>query len=160
MKADGGGPRVITENRKARHDYHLEDTFEAGLVLTGTEVKSLRLGRANLRDSYAEVRGGEAFLVNAHISQYEQGNRFNHQPRRPRKLLLHRREILRLAGRVAERGYTLVPLRMYWSRGRAKVEIALGKGKREFDKRRDISKRESERDMARALRGEKNDIIE
>ncbi|MDP2872341.1 MAG: SsrA-binding protein SmpB [Bacillota bacterium] len=147
--------RVIAENRKARHDYHLEDTVEAGLVLTGTEVKSLRLGRVNLRDSYAEVRSGEAFLVNAHISPYEQGNRFNHEPRRTRKLLLHRQEIRRLAGKVAERGYTLVPLRMYWQSGRAKVEIALARGKREFDKRDDLARRDSQRDMARALRGEK-----
>lgn len=147
--------RVIADNRKARHDYHLEDTIEAGLVLTGTEVKSLRLGRVNLRDSYAEVRSGEAFLVNAHISPYEQGNRFNHEPRRTRKLLLHRQEIRRLAARVAERGYTLVPLRMYWQSGRAKVEIALARGKREFDKRDDLARRDSQRDIARALRGEK-----
>jgi SsrA-binding protein len=149
------GERLIAENRKARHDYHVEDAIEAGLALTGTEVKSLRLGRVNLRDAYAEVRSGEAFLVNAHISPYEQGNRFNHEPRRSRKLLLHRQEIRRLASRVAERGYTLVPLRMYWQRGRAKVEIALARGKREFDKRDDLARRDSERDMARAMRGEK-----
>lgn len=149
------GPSLIAENRKARHDYHIEDAIEAGLVLTGTEVKSLRLGRINLRDSYAEVRSGEAFLLNAHISPYEQGNRFNHEPRRARKLLLHRQEIRRLASRVAERGYTLVPLRVYWHHGRAKVEIALARGKREFDKRDDLARRDSERDMARAMRGEK-----
>jgi SsrA-binding protein len=149
------GERVIVENRKARHDYHIEETVEAGMVLTGTEVKSLRQGRVNLRDSYAEVRSGEAFLVNVHISPYEQGNRFNHEPRRVRKLLLHRQEIRRLAGKVAERGYTLVPLRMYWSAGRAKVEIALGRGKREFDKRDDMARRDADREMGRALRGEK-----
>lgn len=149
------GERVIADNRRARHDYHIEDAVEAGLVLTGTEVKSLRLGRVNLRDAYAEVRSGEAFLVNAHISAYDQGNRFNHEPRRTRKLLLHRQEIRRLAGKVAERGYTLVPLRMYWRAGRAKVEIALARGKREFNKRDDLSRRDSERAIARALRGEK-----
>ncbi|OGS68973.1 MAG: SsrA-binding protein, partial [Firmicutes bacterium RBG_13_65_8] len=138
-----------------RHDYHIEDTVEAGLVLTGTEVKSLRLGHVNLRDSYAEIRSGEAWLVNAHISPYAQGNRFNHEPRRARKLLLHKRELARLTGQVVQRGFTLVPLRMYWSRGRAKVELALARGKREYDKRRDLAERESERAMARAVRGEK-----
>lgn len=147
--------RVIADNRKARHDYHIEDTLEAGIVLTGTEVKSLRLGRVSLRESYAEIRSREAWLVNAHISPYEQGNRFNHEPRRPRKLLLHKRELTRLAGLVAQRGYTLVPLRIYWLGGRAKVQLALARGKREYDKRRDIAKREVERDMARAARGDK-----
>lgn len=151
----GNEPRAIAENRKARHDYHIEDTVEAGLVLTGTEVKSLRLGRVSLRESYAEIRSGEAWLVNAHISPYEQGNRFNHEPRRPRKLLLHKRELKRLIGLVARRGYTLVPLQMYWVRGRAKVQIALARGKREYDKRREIAAREVERAMARAARGEK-----
>lgn len=151
----GKEPRVIAENRKARHDYHIEDTVEAGLVLTGTEVKSLRLGRVSLREAYAEIRSGEAWLVNAHISPYEQGNRFNHEPLRPRKLLLHKRELRRLIGLVARRGYTLVPLRMYWVRGRAKVEIALARGKREYDRRREIAAREVQRAMARAARGEK-----
>jgi SsrA-binding protein len=151
----GQEQRAIADNRRARHDYHIEDTVEAGLVLTGTEVKSLRLGRVNLRDSHAEIRSGEAWLVNAHISPYAQGNRFNHEPRRSRKLLLHKRELARLTGQVAQRGFTLVPLRMYWSRGRAKVELALARGKREYDKRRDLAERESERAMARAARGEK-----
>lgn len=147
--------RVIADNRKARHDYHIEDTVEAGIVLTGTEVKSLRLGRVSLREAYAEIRSGEAWLVNAHISPYEQGNRFNHEPRRSRKLLLHKRELRRLAGLVAQRGYTLIGLRMYWVRGRAKVELALARGKREYDRRREIAAREVERAMARAVRGEK-----
>ncbi len=115
----------------------------------------MRLGHVNLRDSYAEIRSGEAWLVNAHISPYAQGNRFNHEPRRARKLLLHKRELARLTGQVVQRGFTLVPLRMYWSRGRAKVELALARGKREYDKRRDLAERESERAMARAVRGEK-----
>jgi len=147
-----GERRNITDNRKARHDYHIEDTYEAGLVLTGTEVKSLRLGRANIRDAHAEMRGGELFLVGLHISPYEQGNRFNHEPMRPRKLLLHRREIRRLASQVAERGYTLVPLRLYWSRGRAKAELALARGKRQYDKREDLKQRDVEREIARATR--------
>lgn len=144
--------RSITENRKARHDYHIEDTFEAGLVLTGTEVKSLRAGKANLRDAHAEVKDGELLLVGAHISPYDQGNRFNHEPLRTRKLLMHRREILRLRGQVAEKGFTLVPLRLYWHNGRAKVELALARGKRQFDKREALAKRDTEREMARAIR--------
>ncbi len=144
--------RSITENRKARHDYHIEDTFEAGLVLTGTEVKSLRAGKANLRDAHAEVRGGELFLIGSHISAYEQGNRFNHDPLRQRKLLMHRNEIRRLGAHVAEKGYTLVPLRLYWHDGHAKVEVALARGKRQFDKRDALAKRETDREMERALR--------
>lgn len=152
MSRSAAGLRVITENRKARHDYHIEDTVEAGLVLTGTEVKSLRLGRVNLRDAHGEVRGGEVYLVGAHISPYEQGNRFNHEPLRPRKLLLHKREIGRLAAQVAQRGYTIVPLRLYWSGGRAKVELALARGKRQYDKRQDLADRDVAREIARAMR--------
>lgn len=144
--------RSITENRKARHDYHIEDTYEAGLVLTGTEVKSLRAGKANLRDAHAEIRGGEIYMVAAHISPYDQGNRFNHDPLRPRKLLMHRREIGRLRAQVAEKGYTLVPLRLYWHNGRAKVELALARGKRQYDKREAMAKRDTEREMAREMR--------
>lgn len=144
--------KIITENRKARHDYHIEETYEAGIVLTGTEVKSLRAGRANLRDSYGEIRQGEVYLVNAHISPYEQGNRFNHDPKRPRKLLLHRAEINRLAGRVQQKGLTLVPLRLYFKGGRAKVEIALARGKKLYDRREDIAARDAEREMRRAAR--------
>lgn len=158
--ADQRRERGITENRKARHDYHIEDTYEAGLVLTGTEVKSLRLGRVNLRDAHAEVRGGEMYLVGMHISPYEQGNRYNHEPLRPRKLLLHRREIRRLASGVAERGYTVVPLRLYWAGGRAKAELALARGKRQYDKREDHKQRDAQRDMARALRSrDERDVL-
>ncbi|MDD4518821.1 MAG: SsrA-binding protein SmpB [Limnochordia bacterium] len=150
--AKSEGIKVISENRKARHDYHIEETFEAGIVLTGTEVKSLRLGRANLKDSYAGVETGEVFLYNCHISTYDQGNRFNHEPKRKRKLLLHKREINRLIGQTKQKGYTLVPLRLYFSRGLVKVELALAKGKRSFDKREDIAKRDAQRQIARALK--------
>ena len=123
-------------------------------MLQGTEVKSLRAGRATLKDAYAEVRDGEMFLLHAHINQYEQANRFNHEPERPRKLLLHKREIHRLAGKTQERGLTLIPTRMYFSRGKAKVELGLGKGKRQYDKRQDMKRRDAQRDIARALAGE------
>jgi SsrA-binding protein len=146
------GEKLIVDNRRARHDYHLLERVEAGLVLTGTEVKSLRDGRASLQQAYAEVRGGEAWLVGAHISVYEQGNVANHDPDRDRKLLLHRREVDSLAGKVNERGLTLVPTRMYFRDGRAKVELALARGKEQRDKRRDIAKREAQRDMERALK--------
>jgi len=142
---------VVAVNRKARHDFHIEETFEAGVVLTGTEVKSLRAGHCSLRDSYAEARDGELFLVNAHISQYTQGNRFNHEPLRDRKLLMHKAEIRRLGQRTREKGYTLVPLRVYFAGSRAKVEIALARGKREYDKRRAIADRDAKRSMERAL---------
>ena len=122
--------KIVTDNRKARHDYFIEETYEAGIALTGTEVKSLRAGRANLKDSYAQVVNGEMFLFNMHISPYEQGNRFNVDPVRPRKLLLHRSEINRLFGKVTQQGLTLVPLKVYFHKGRAKVELALARGKR------------------------------
>lgn len=144
---------LIADNRKARHDYFVEDTIEAGLVLTGTEVKSLRLGRANLRDSHASIEKGEAFLYNVHISPYEQANRFNHEPLRVRKLLLHKDEIRRLTGKVREKGYTLVPLKLYFKKGRAKVELALAKGKKAYDKRHDVAERDARREMERAFRG-------
>lgn len=147
----------IAENRKARHDYFIEESFEAGIVLQGTEVKSCRAGRVNLRDGYAQVRDGEVFLHNVHISPYEQGNRFNHEPLRPRKLLLHKGEILRLYGEVREKGFTLVPLRMYFLKGRAKVELGLARGKKAYDKRDDIAARDVKREMARALRGKYDD---
>lgn len=149
--------KTVTENRKARHDYFVEETYEAGLALKGTEVKSLRQGRANLRDSHALIENGEVILYNLHISPYEQANRFNHDPLRPRKLLLHRSEILRLTGRVRERGYTLIPLRIYFRRGRAKVELALAKGKKLYDKREDLADRDARRQMARVLRGKDRD---
>ena len=146
------GEKLIVDNRRARHDYHLLDRFEAGLVLTGTEVKSLRDGRASLQQAYAEVRDGEPWLVGAHISVYEQGNIANHDPDRDRKLLLHRREVDSLAGKVRERGLTLVPTRLYFKNGRAKVELALARGKDVRDKRRDIAQREARRDVERALK--------
>lgn len=148
-KEDGIQP--VAQNRKARHLYHILETLEAGLVLTGTEVKSLRDGRANLGDAYATVEGGEVWLHHLHISPYEQGNQFNHEPLRKRKLLLHRRDIRRLVGKTREKGLTLIPLRIYFRNGWAKVELALAKGKRTHDKRDDIAKRDAERDMARAM---------
>ena len=146
------GEKLIADNRRARHDYELLERFEAGLVLTGTEVKSLRQGRASLAQAFAEVRDGEVWLVGAEIATYEQGNIANHEPSRDRKLLLHRGEIASLYGKVRERGLTLVPTRMYWKDGRAKVEIALARGKQTIDKRRDIARREADRAMQRALK--------
>jgi len=146
------GERLIVDNRRARHEYQLLDRVEAGLVLTGTEVKSLRDGRASLQQAYAEVRDGEAWLGGAHISVYEQANRENHDPDRDRKLLLHRKELDSLAGKVRERGFTLVPTKLDFREGRAKVELALARGKELRDKRRDIAKREAQRDMERALK--------
>jgi SsrA-binding protein len=146
------GTKLIAENRRARHDYHLLERFEAGLVLTGTEVKSLREGRATLARAYADVRDGEAWLVGAHISTYDQGNIANHDPDRDRKLLLHRKEIASLIGKVRERGFTLVPTRLYFKDGRAKVELALARGKETRDKRRDIAKRDADRQIERALK--------
>ncbi len=145
--------RTVVTNRRARHDYQLEETYEAGLQLLGSEVKSLRAGRASLQDAYGKVRGGEVWLVNMHIAPYEQAGPFNHDPLRPRKLLLHKAEIRRLVGKVKERGYTLVPLRVYFRRGLAKVELALARGKKEYDRRADIRRREAERQIARALAG-------
>ena len=143
---------LIAENRRARHDYHLVERHEAGLALSGTEVKSLRGGQADLKRSYADVRGGELWLVGLHIAPYEQGTHANHEPDRDRKLLLHRREIDSLAGKVRERGFTLVPTRLYWKNGRAKVEIALARGKEQRDKRRELAKREADRQIERALK--------
>jgi SsrA-binding protein len=146
------GRKIIAENRRARHDYHVLDRVEAGVVLTGTEVKSLRDGGGNLRDSYANLRDGEAFLVGANIAPYKQGNIANHEPLRDRKLLLHAREIDSLGRKVAERGMTLVPLSMYFRNGRVKVEIALAKGKERADKRHAIAERDARRQMDRAVR--------
>jgi SsrA-binding protein len=145
------GTKLITSNRKARRDYFILETFEAGLVLVGTEVKSLRAGKASLAEAYARIQRDEMFLVGAHIPEYSHGNRANHDPTRSRKLLLHRREIERLRGKTVEKGLTLVPLRLYWRSGRAKVEIALCRGKREYDRREDVAKREAQREMDRAL---------
>lgn len=140
--------KLIAQNKKAFHDYHIEERFEAGIVLVGTEVKSLRNGKANFRDSFVLIRDGEAWLNNLHISPYDFGNRANHDPDRVRKLLLHRREIDRLNGRVREQGYTLIPLRLYFRNGMVKVEIGLARGKKQYDKREDIKKRETKRELA------------
>ncbi|MDX6308991.1 MAG: SsrA-binding protein [Nocardioidaceae bacterium] len=145
------GRKVIAQNRRARYEYHIEDIYEAGLVLTGTEVKSLRAGRASLSDSFAEITDGEAWLHNAHIPEYSQGTWNNHSPRRKRKLLLNRHEIDKMAQRVNERGLTIVPLALYFKDGRAKIEIALAKGKKFYDKRQAIAKRDAERDATREL---------
>ena len=144
--------KTIVDNRRARHDYHLLDKVEAGLELVGTEVKSLRDGQANLQRAYGELRGGEMWLVGAHIPEYGHGNIANHDPDRDRRLLLKRREIEAFAGKVRERGFTLVPTRLYWKNGRAKVEVALARGKEAHDKRRDIAQRDAQREMDRALR--------
>ena len=144
--------KTIAQNRKARYDYEVLATYEAGLVLKGTEVKSLRLGKASLIDSYARVEGGEVFLHNLHIGEYDPGNRFNHDPLRKRKLLLNKHEIRKLKGSVQEKGRTLIPLKLYFRRGRAKVELALARGKREYDRRHDIAKRDAQREMQRALK--------
>ena len=146
------GEKLIADNRRARHDYHLLDRYEAGLVLTGTEVKSLRDGRADLARSYADVRGGEAWLVGSHIPIYDQGNIANHDPDRDRKLLLHRKQIASLYGSIRERGLTLVPTRLYFKDGRVKVELALARGKEARDKRRDIAQRDADRQIERALK--------
>jgi len=143
------GRKVVTSNRKARHDYTILDTFEAGMALTGTEVKSLRAGRASLTDSFAEVRGGEVFLLGMHIPEYAQGTWTNHEPRRTRKLLLNRAEIDRVSGKVRESGLTLVPLAVYFADGWAKVELGLARGKRAYDKRQDLAKRDADREIAR-----------
>lgn len=147
-----GGNRTIANNRKAFHDYTIEDRYEAGIALAGSEIKSVRAGRVNLRDSYVTFRQGEAWLVGMHISGYSQASYLDHDPLRDRKLLLHKQEIARLQARVEQRGYTVVPLRMYLKSNRAKVEIALAKGKREYDKRSAIAERDSERAIRRALR--------
>jgi SsrA-binding protein len=142
----------IARNKRARHDYHITETWEAGIVLTGTEVKSLREGKANLVDAYGIVKNGEVFLLNMHVSPYAHGNQFNHEPTRTRKLLLHRREIRRMIGSVERQGLTLVPLELYFKHGVAKVALGLGKGKKLHDKREDAKKRDDEREMSRAVR--------
>lgn len=146
------GRKLVAQNRRARYDFHVLDTYEAGLVLTGTEVKSLRAGRVNVRDGFAQIKDGEAWLYNVHIPQYAQGTWTNHEPRRIRKLLLHDREIARLLGKTQERGLTLVPLSVYFRDGKAKVELALARGKQKQDKRRDIAEREAKLEMERASR--------
>ncbi|HVQ87905.1 MAG TPA: SsrA-binding protein SmpB [Actinomycetes bacterium] len=145
------GRKLVAQNRKARHDYHLEDTFEAGLVLVGTEVKSLRAGRASLVDGYAAVNNGEVWLHNVHIPEYTQGTWNNHEPRRTRKLLLHRDQIRKLISQTQESGLTIVPLALYFQDGYAKVEIALARGKKNYDKRQALAERQAKRDADRAI---------
>lgn len=144
--------RIAISNRKARHDYEVMDTYETGVVLVGSEVKSLRQGRAHLQDSYGIVKNGEVWLLNMHISPYEMANRFNHDPLRTRKLLLHKSEIKKLIGKTTEKGLTLIPLKVYFSKGVAKVQLALCKGKRDYDRREDIKKRDTDREVRRAIR--------
>jgi SsrA-binding protein len=146
------GNKVVARNRRARHDYHIEDVYEAGLALTGTEVKSLRAGRASLTDGFAEISNNEVWLHNVHIPEYTHGTWTNHEPRRTRKLLLHRREIDKLAAATAERGLTLVPLSLYFKDGKAKVELAVARGKRTYDKRHELARRDAAREVDRALR--------
>ena len=146
------GTKIIASNRRARHDYMIEDTLEAGIALTGTEVKSLRAGRASLADGFALVNDGEVWLYNVHIPEYTLGTWTNHLPRRTRKLLLHRGEIDRLVRKTSEQGLTLIPLSLYFKDGKVKVELALGRGKRTYDKRQDLAKRDAARDVERALR--------
>ncbi len=153
------GRKLIAQNRKARHDYAILDTYEAGIVLTGTEVKSLRLGRASLVDGFATIDDGEVFLRNVHIPEYLQGSWTNHEPRRTRKLLLHKGEILRLVGKTKESGLTLVPLSMYFESGKVKVEIALAKGKHSYDKRQDMARRDADLEVRKAL-GRRNKGME
>lgn len=148
----GSEIKNLAENRKARHDYFIEQSFEAGIELFGTEVKSVKLGKANLKDSYAEIKNGELYLYNLHISPYEKGNIFNKDPLRPRRLLMHKGEILKLSGLVSQLGYTLVPLSLYQVRGLVKVQIALAKGKKLYDKRDDIAKKDAKREIERHLK--------
>ncbi|WP_062050292.1 SsrA-binding protein SmpB [Bacillus sp. JCM 19034] len=143
---------VIAQNKRARHDYFIEETFEAGIVLKGTEIKSIRAGRMNLKDSFARVSNGEAYLHNAHISEYEQGNRYNHDPVRARKLLLHKKEISQLIGQTQQKGYSLVPLKVYLKNGFAKVLIGLAKGKKNYDKRETLKRKDAKREVERALK--------
>jgi SsrA-binding protein len=144
--------KIITQNKKAFHDYSIEETLEAGILLQGTEVKSLREGKANLRDSYVIVKDGEVFLLNCHISPYSHGNIMNHDPLRTRKLLLHRREITKLQGKAAQKGYSLIPLKLYFKNSHVKVEVGLARGKKQYEKRETIKKREADREIERAMK--------
>jgi len=146
------GIKIIATNKKAYHEYFIDEVYEAGLVLTGTEVKSLRLGKANLKESFCRIVGGEVFINNMNISPYEHGNRENHDPTRMRKLLLHREEIAKLIRKVEERGFSLVPTKLYFKNGRAKLEIGVGRGKKLHDKRHTLKQKEADREMARAMR--------
>ena len=157
MGQKNAAEKTVCENRKARHDYFIHETYEAGIELFGTEVKSLRAGRANLKDAYGAVKKGELFIEGMHISPYEQGNIFNRDPLRPKKLLMHKSEIMKLFGKTREKGFTLVPLRVYFKRGRAKMEIALASGKHTFDKRRTLADKEMKCDVERALKERQRD---
>ncbi|HTZ18037.1 MAG TPA: SsrA-binding protein SmpB [Dissulfurispiraceae bacterium] len=145
--------QIVCQNRKAYHDYSIEETIEAGMSLLGTEVKSLREGRANLKDSYVLIKDLQAVLLNCHISPYSHGNIMNHDPLRTRKLLMHKKEIMRLQGKMAQKGYTLIPLKIYFKDGRAKIEVGLAKGKREYEKRESIKEREAHREIEKAMKG-------
>lgn len=147
-----GEGKVIAQNKKANHDYFIEETYEAGIVLQGTEIKSMRAGRVQLKDSYAKIINGEVFIIGMHISPYEQGNRYNHDPERTRKLLLHRKQINKLIGETKEAGYSLVPLKIYLKNGYAKMLIGLARGKKKYDKREDLKQKEAKRDIERAFR--------
>ncbi|WP_133629020.1 SsrA-binding protein SmpB [Fonticella tunisiensis] len=144
--------KTLAENRKARHDYFIEETYEAGIELFGTEVKSVKLGKANLKDSYADIKNGEIYVYNLHISPYEKGNIFNRDPLRPKRLLMHKSEIRRLAGLTSQQGYTLIPLSLYQTRGLVKVQLAVAKGKKLYDKREDIAKRDARREIERHIK--------
>lgn len=150
--------KVLCFNKKAFHDYSIEETHEAGMVLWGTEVKSLRLGKANLKDSYVRIENGEAFLYNTHISPYPFGHQFNHDPERKRKLLLHKREIRRLMGKIQERGYTLIPLKIYLKNGKIKIEVGLAKGKTLHDKREDLKRKTAEREIEKVMKAAKGRV--
>lgn len=152
MAAEQNKQKLICENRKARHEFHFLQVYEAGIELKGTEVKSLRTGKSSLQDAFAKIENNEMFLYNMHIAPYEMGNRFNHEPKRPRRLLLHKHEIISLYSKVREKGLTLVPVRVYFSQGRVKVEIALAQGKKLYDKREDLVNRAVKRDVERALK--------
>ena len=154
---DDRGFRVVATNRKAFHDYHIDEVYETGLVLTGTEIKSVRAGRISLREGYAKIENGEAWLIGVHVAPYEQGARENPEPLRRRKLLLHKDEIRRLIGKVQEKGYTLVPLRVYLKDRRAKVELGLARGKKQYDKREAIAEREAAREIARVAKGRRSE---
>lgn len=152
MEKKTEGIKQIVQNRKARHDYFIEETLECGISLQGTEVKSLRMGRANLQDSYASIKQGEIFICGMHVSPYDMGNRFNHDPLRERKLLLHRSEIVKLIGQTKQKGLTLVPLSLYFKRGRVKVALAVARGKKSYDKREDIMARDAKREIDRKMK--------
>lgn len=155
MQKKGAPPAIL--NRQAHHNYFIHDTYEAGIALTGTEVKSIRAGRANLRDAFAKIENGEAFLWNAHISPYEQGNRFNHDPLRTRKLLLHRREIMKIDMALKTKGYTLIPLKLYFKGGHVKCEIGIASGKKLYDKRQDMAAKAARRDLDRRIKEQRYD---